>query len=103
MKIDLISKLVNDKGQTYFVRLILEDQQQSALFLREMWKRVDNTLFPSEVQALHEWTDRARGVRSSWSSYDGVCIRTHAWSPRGDKRALPEVILGYLREHGLNV
>lgn len=103
MKIELLAKLVNDNGQTYFVRLRCEGQPQSALFLREMWKRVDITLYPTESQALYEWTDRARAVRSSWSNYDGICIRTHAWSPRNDTQSLPEVILSYLRENGLQV
>ncbi len=103
MGMKLLNKLVNSNGQTYFVKVRCADQQQASRFLQEMWRRVDGSMVPTEAQATEEWTDRKIGVRSTWSRYDGACIRTHAWSPRNDDRELPDVILSYLRENGIDV
>ena len=94
-------RLINERGGTYFVKIDL-DRDEAAAFLREMWQFVDESIYPQE-QALSEWTDRCRDIRSTWSDYAGVCVRTHAWSPEGDTMTLHESVLEFMRNKGLTV
>ena len=80
-------------------------RKKAAKFLCEMWRAVDGSCCPqSDEDALGEWTDRMRDVRSTYSEFDsGICIRTHAWSPAGDRKTLHEDVLAFLKDRGLEV
>jgi hypothetical protein len=94
------ARAVNEKGGTYFVKIAMK-KKEAGEFLMEMWGLVDPMMKPSdEEQSLHEWTDRMRDVRSSFSSYDGICIRTHAWHPQGDTQTLDPAVLSFLQSKG---
>lgn len=91
------ARLVNDDDETYFVKIAMERDEAGEL-LRSMWRAIDGVCFPNDGDdALCEWTDRMRGVRSTFSDFDGICIRTHALSPSGDRRALHKDVLDFLR------
>ena len=100
---DGITRLVNEDGGTYFVKIRITNEADATEFLQEMWKSVDSRLFSSKSQALEEWTDRGRGIRSTFSSFDGICIRPHAWSPSGDERTLDSSVLEFIRSRGFDV
>lgn len=100
---DIVTRLVNDEGGTYFIKIGITDEAEATEFLQEMWKAVDPQMFPNETQALQEWTDRGRAIRSTFNSYDGICIRTHAWHPTGDERTLDDAVLVFIRERGFDV
>lgn len=96
-------RAVNGKGGTYWVKIAME-RNAAGKFLRELWQFVDGSCVPnSEEDALGEWTDRSCDVRSTFSSYDGILIRTHAWSPESDRNTLDDRVLSFLRSRGMEV
>ena len=96
----MTTRLFNDDGETYFVKIPMR-ADEAGEFLLDMWRSVDDQIAPRDAeQALGEWTDRLREVRSTYSS-DGVCIRTHAWDPSGDRRALHKSIMRFLWDRGV--
>ena len=98
----ITARATNDLCKTYWV-MIEMSRELAGPFLRDMWESVDGHCFPSsDEQALSEWTDRQRDVRSTFSS-QGVCIRTHAWTPEGDRNGLPKSIIEFLISRGLEV
>jgi len=101
--IRLKQRLQNEAGETYFVLLSADSDEEAATFLQDMWRYVDMSMYPTPDQALGEWTDRFRRVRSSYSNYGGICIRTHAWSPSDDEQPLYGRVLVFLRTRGIDV
>lgn len=99
----ILTKLLNKDGDTYFVKLRITDTAEATEFLQSMWKSVDPVMYPNAEQAIGEWTDRAKSVRSTFSTFDGICIRTHAWTPGNDTCALHYSVLAFLRQRGFEV
>lgn len=96
-------RAVNDNGGTFYVQIKMS-REEGGKFLREMWESVDGSCFPQDDRdACGEWTDRGRDVRSTYSRHAGVFIRTHAWTPHGDRQTLHEDVLAFLRGRGLSV
>lgn len=102
---NITSQLKNDAGETYFLKVASD---QPAAFLRGLWESVDR--FASEHDDeyfLGELTDRMRDFRTTVSRGYGVswevCIRTHAWTPAGDKKELHSDVLDYLQATGVTV
>ena len=74
-------------------------------FVRELWESMSDQLHScpaTDLEACGEWTDRIRDYRTTVNR-EGVCIRTHAWHPSGDKKGLHVDVLLYLRNQGLSV
>jgi hypothetical protein len=94
--------LRNDAGEIYYVKIPMV-RTEAATFLQEMWRSIDGDYYPQGADALCEWTDRGRCIRSTYSNYGGVCIRTHAWTPEADQDQLHESVLSFLRERGYDV
>lgn len=98
----VLKQLKNDNGETYFV---VVKSENPARFVRELWESVSKRLHgcpQDDDEASKEWTDRIRSYRTT-VSHEGACIRTHAWSPEGDKQELHSDVLSYLRSNGLDV
>lgn len=98
----IVTRLVNDKGQTYFVVVACDNPGR---FVRELWESMSDKHHgcpQTDEDARGEWTDRIRDFRTT-VSFQGACIRTHAWSPTGDKRELHADVLAFLRSRGLSV
>ena len=99
----LVTQLLNDAGETYFVKIAFDNEKAAARFLQDLWQSVDGRYYPTLAQSVEEWTDRGRAVRSTFSRFDGACIRTHAISPSGDKQQLHEAVIAFLRSRGFAV
>jgi hypothetical protein len=95
----VVTRLVNEKGQTHFVVVWCDNPGR---FVRELWESVGSFGPQTDEDACGEWTDRLRDFRTS-VNFRGVCIRTHAWSPRYDKNELHHDVLEFLRSRGLSV
>lgn len=94
--------LLNDDREPYFVKIGMTKEEAGG-FLLAMWRHVMGSMAPrDEEDALGEWTDRMRDVRST-CDWEGVCIRTHAWHPSGDRKTLHESVLEFLRSRGLQL
>lgn len=90
-----------NKDGTYLVRLPM-NRPDAAAFLLQMWRSVDHFVYPyDEDQALLEWTDRGRGVRSYYQA-GCVVILTHSGNRDDDGRPLPDYILGFIRGYAAN-
>ena len=86
----------NGQDQTIAVEIQM-GRKDAAKFLSELWGSVSPLIMPqTDDQALSEWTDRGRCVRSSYSG-GMVRIRTHAWHHSGDDKELHEDVLKFLR------
>lgn len=99
---ELITRLTNDKGETYFVKVAAENPGR---FVRELWVSMGNKLHGgprADEEACREWTDRIREFRTTVSGNE-VCVRTHAGHPLGDHRELHPDVLRFLRGQGLAV
>lgn len=91
-------------GKTYYVKISM-DKSRAASFLRNLWAFVGGSCVPNDDEdALGEWTDRGRCVRTTYCKYDKtVCVRTHAWSPESDREPLDRKVIMFLRMEGLTV
>ena len=101
----IVTRLVNDRGETYFCKV---QTMRPAELVRGLWVSIDEYANVHDDEYFFgELTDRMRDFRTTVSrSFDRgweVCIRTHAWSPAGDKRELHPDVLKYLRGQGLSV
>lgn len=98
----VVTRLVNEKGQTYFVVVACDSPGR---FVRELWESMPDRHHgcpQTDEEACGEWTDRIRDYRTT-VNHEGACIRTHAWHPDGDTRELHADVLAYLRSQGLSV
>ena len=101
----IVTRLVNDAGETYFLKIGVDDPSG---FVRGLWESIDKYASAHDDDYfVGELTDRMRDFRTtvSRSMMAGheweVCIRTHAWHPQGDKRELHGDVLAYLRGAGV--
>lgn len=95
-------RLTNEKGQTYFVKVAVDNPGG---FVRELWESMNDRLHgcpQTDDEACREWTDRIRDFRTTVSGNE-VCVRTHAWHPSADNMELHADVLSFLRAHGLAV
>lgn len=99
----LLALFVNDKREPYFVKIHMPNRKKAGEFLLRMWQVVMGSQAPRDAEdALGEWTDRARDVRSTYDGY-AICIRTHAWHPSGDHHILHESVLAFLKNRGMDL
>lgn len=91
--------LVNEHGDTYFIRIETDDPVN---LVRGLWESIDEyAYFQEDNYFKYELTDRAREFRVTTEN-KCVCIRTHAWHPSNDKQELHKDVLSYLSKIGLD-
>ena len=89
--------LFNKEDELYFFKIEMS-RGDAGEFLMEMWESVMGKDFcPQTVDdALSEWTDRIREVRSTYQAGE-VCVYRHGYEPSRDKMELPEKVLEFLK------
>ena len=92
------SKLYNDQGAAYFVK-ISGTPESIVAFSQGLWAHVR----PNMPDAGPNWVDDGLGMRTTLVHDGLLSIRTHAADPADDRIGLPAAAIQYLWEWGLNV